>query len=60
MLKTNQFVEYYGKLVSVESLSKMSSKTVICVCDICGEEVSKMLKHYYIAIEKHSCKKIRL
>lgn len=61
ILKTNQFVEYYGKLVSVESLPKMSSKTVICVCDICGEEVSKMLKHYYIAIEKHKgvyiCKK---
>lgn len=38
----------------MENLSEMSSKRVTCVCDICGKEASRVLKHYYIAIKKHN------
>lgn len=54
MLKPNQFAKRNGNLIPIENLPEMSSERVICVCDICGKEISRILKHYYIAIKKHN------
>ena len=53
-IKSNQLIEVNGKMIKAEELSENSSKRVICICDFCGKEVSRILKHYNIARKKHN------
>lgn len=53
-IKPNQYISFNGELVLAETLSRNSSKRVICICDVCKKEVSKILKQYYKSLDKHN------
>jgi len=54
MLKPNQLIEIKGKPIPAEELPKGSNKQVICVCDICGKEVTKYYRQYIKCLQKHN------